>query len=79
MNADEKVQKLNDILSELIEALERIRDALIGSKFKEFIEEAIKAEIAAIRDNPIYPIIKNIRRHSTGLRSETVTRTLIPL
>ena len=79
MSIDETMQEMNDIFSELAEALERIRDALIGSKFKEFVEEAIKAEIAAYREKPSYPVIKIIRMHSTGLRSETVTRTLIPL
>ena len=79
MSIDETMQEMNDIFSELAEALERIINFLFGGEFAESIEEAIKAEIAAAREKPSYPVIRIIRMKSTGLMAATVTRTLIPL
>lgn len=65
-------------LAEAIGALiERLREAFgIGTsdEFEDFVKE-----IESVREKPEYPIITAITAHSTGLRSETVTRVLIPL
>lgn len=65
-------------MAEAINALvEKFWEAYSQGKFDEF--EDLATEIGAVREKPEYPIITVITAHSTGLRSKTVTRTLIPL
>ena len=74
---------VSDILMEVVrifeEALEAMRKILMNGGCEESLEDTIKAAIAVNRKKPKYPVVKVVQMHSTGLRSETVTRRLIPL
>lgn len=67
-------QAIADAISMLIKQFEEAFGIGTSDEFEDFVKE-----IEPVREKPEYPTITAITAHSTGLRSETVTRVLIPL
>lgn len=68
------LQAMADAIGALIEWLREAFGIDTSDEFEDFVKE-----IEPVREKPEYPTITAITAHSTGLRSETVTRVLIPL